>query len=854
MGEPTALDTPRSLPSEGRGEQAATWLLFLASGFAGLVYQVLWMRQLGILFGNGSYAAATTLAAFFLGIAAGGAVFGRRAGGVARPLRAYGWLEAGVALTALLYFGLLAAFHGLYAPLFAWLGDAPAAFVAVKFALALLVLFPPAFFMGGTLPLLSQYLVRRADALGSTAARLYAVNTLGAALGAYLAAFFLVRHLGVTHSYGVALATTASVAGLALWLGRRPLPVQTPAPPASDATASDLSPQLVRALAFLSGLATLALEVLWTRMFAQVLQNSVYTFALILVTFLVALTLGALLAASLARRAAAPRPTLLVLLVGGALLVGSSPFSFWWLTDGLQYLASDSGFVEYVLRVFGGAAAVLLLPAAWLGILFPYLLKVAEPWSRGPGRTVGELAALNTLGGVAGALIAGFVLLGSLGLWNSLRLVAAAYAVGALWLAPGSGRRILAAAAPVAALLLLLYPLDASQLPLVTPNPGEHIVEVLEGSAATVAVVQRPDSVRIKLNNYYGLGGSGDRRQEAREAHLPLALHPDPHSAFFLGLGTGITAGAALLHPLDRVLVAELVPEVIAASRRHFGPWLHGLFEDPRASVLVEDGRNLLAGTDERFDVIIGDLFLPWKAGTGSLYARELFEAGRDRLAPGGLYAQWLLMIQLSEEEFGSIARTFAEVFPRATLWRGNYRLSHPLLLLLGERDPQPLDPESLTRRLAEVARLESGTGRPGAGIGRNASPATADELLLYYQGNLSAAREILAAYPLNSDDRPFIEYSAPVTHRDKRSGEAEALRGEALVAFFDAVFRAAPPEADPVLSRLSAQQRALPAAGLDLYRSLQLRAAGDADAAARAWARYQAAQGAASAPAAPTS
>jgi spermidine synthase len=838
--------TPNGVALARRGERVASWLLLLASGFAGLVYQVLWMRELGILFGNSSHATATTLAAFFLGIATGGAVFGRRAARSRRPLRAYGWLEIGVAATALLYFGLLALFHWLYAPLFAWLGEQRPAFVAAKFTLAMLVLFPPAFLMGGTLPLMSQHLVRRQHLLGATAARLYAANTLGAALGAYMSGFHLIRHLGVTRSYSLALVVTLSVGGVALWLGRRDSAAAQPA--ARGELSPSFSPAVVGSLAFLSGLTTLALEVLWTRMFSQVLQNSVYTFALILVTFLVSLALGAAIAGVLARREAAPGPTLTVLLLGSALCVGASPFAFWWVSDGLQYVASESGFGDYVLRVFGSAAAVLLLPTAWLGILFPYLLKVAEPWGWGAGRTVGDLAALNTLGGVAGSLLAGFLLLATLGLWDSLRVVAAAYALAALWLGLRSQRPALAALLPAGALALLLGPLDASRLPLVSVDSeggGEKIIEVLEGSAATVAVVERPDSLRIKLNNYYGLGGSGDRRQEAREAHLPLVLHPAPRSAFFLGLGTGITAGAALQHPIEQLVVAELVPEVVTAARTHFGPWQNGLFEDGRTRVHVEDARNVLAGTRQHFDVIVGDLFLPWKAGTGSLFARELFEAGRERLAPGGIYAQWLLLIQLSEQEFGSIARTFVDVFPRATLWRGNYRVSHPLLLLVGERDPTPLDPEALQRRLDAIARLDGNEG--DRGVGRNAAPISSEELLLYYQGNLSEARSLLQSYPVNSDDRPFIEYSSPVTHRRKRTGEAQAFRAGALVAFFDELFERVPPDRDPALAGLDPAQRALPAAGLDLYRSLVLRQEGDGEGAQRARARYEAARSGAS-------
>ncbi len=808
------------------------------------------MRELGILFGNTSFATATTLAAFFLGISAGGAAFGRRAARVARPLRAYGWLEAGVAGSALLYFALLEAFHAVYAPLFSALGNSPTLFVAVKFALAMAVLFPPAFFMGGTLPLMSQHLVRRADALGATASRLYAVNTLGAALGAYLAAFHLVRHLGVTGSYAVAVVTTAAVAALALWLGREPTPPAPaaasprtgPTPPSAGSPPAEpgLAPSAVGALAFFSGAATLALEVLWTRMFAQVLQNSVYTFALILVTFLVSLALGAAGAAALAARGSPPRRVLAILLVGAGVLVALTPSVFLWQAGGLDYLASESGFAAYLLRVFGAAALVLLLPTAWLGLFFPYLIKVAEPWGWGAGRTVGTLAALNTLGGVVGSLLAGFVLLGTFGLWESLRLVAAGYLLLALGLALCRPRQLVPAGLATASALALGLAYVPADLPLVSVDPGrgERVVEVLEGSAATVAVVKRPGSLRIKLNNHYGLGGSGDRAQEAREAHLPLALHPDPKSVFLLGLGTGITAGAVLQHPVERVVATELVPAVVEASRRHFEPWLHGLFSDPRAEVWVEDGRNALAGTRERFDVIIADLFLPWKAGTGSLYAQELYEAGRDRLAPGGLYAQWLLLIQLSEEEFGSIARTFCEVFPRVTLWRGNYRTTHPLVLLVGERDPAPLDASAVETRLRAIVRTEG--DQPTKGVGRNAAPDTLEELLLQYQGSLSAARAMLEDHPLNSDDRPFIEYSAPVTHRRKRTGDARAFRGSELVSFYDATFEALPPEGDPFLAQLSAAQRTLPRAGLDLYRAAVARASGDSEGYARAMQRYR--------------
>lgn len=826
-----------------QGGALTTGALLFASGFAGLVYQVLWMRELGALFGSDTYAAATTLAAFFLGIAAGGAAFGRIARRLERPLLGYAALEAAVAVSALLYFGLLDVFYAVYAPLFDTLGASRVAFVAAKFALALGVLFPPAFFMGGTLPLMSEHLVRRPGALGPTVAGLYAVNTLGAALGAAATAFVLVPALGVPGSYTLALAATGGIAACAALLGRTARREIRGASEPPTAARRARRGRTLGALALLSGFATLALEVIWTRMFAQVLHNSVYTFAVILVTFLLALAGGAVLARYLARRSLESGGVLTMLFAGGGVLIAATPLVFDAWTN-IEGLALTSGFSAYVARAFGAAALVLGPATLWLGIVFPYLIKAAERTEASPGRTVGDLAALNTLGGVAGSLAAGFFLLEWLGLWGSIGAIAGLYVVAVAPLAlarsdAGLRRRGALGAWVVGALAVAGATAASLDLPRVHIRADrERVIDIVEGSASTVAVIRHGSVLLMKHNNHYGLGGTDDFNQEVRQAHVPLALHPAPKRAFFLGLGTGITAGAALQHPLDRLLVAELSPQVVEASRRHFTPWLRGLFDDPRAEVRVEDGRNVLLGSREQFDVIVADLFLPWKAGVGSLYSREHYAAARNRLAPGGIYAQWLLLIQFSREEFGAVARTLTEVFPRVTLWRANSRVSHPLVLLVGERDPVPIDPRSLDRRLEAVQRTshDQKNWRPEL----RPVPEDSAQILSYYSGNLTQARALLDGFPIETDARPFVEYSAPVTHRRKRTGDARAFLGNELLDFYDAVFAAAPPETDPVLADVAPPWRHLPLAGLEGYRARVLRGTGDTAGAAEARARRE--------------
>lgn len=816
---------PRSLVSVEvtRGHQLVTLVLFFASGCTGLVYEVLWLRQLGLLFGSTVHAAATTFAAFFLGLAAGGYVWGCRAAQTRQPLRLYAWLEGGVAISALLYFLLFDAYHALYTPLFQWFGASSAVFTVVKFVLAIGVLFPPAFCMGGTLPVMSQYLVRRPEALGRMAAVLYAVNTFGAALGAYVAGFYLPLLLGFTRAYLLTIALTGTIALVAWLCGKessrpgatvRELPAVDQELPAAP---PPLSIRTLRWMAFLSGFVTLSLEVLWVRMFAQVLQNSVYTFSTILITFLVALAGGAALASVLARQRTSPLLVLWALLVTSAFLVGLSPFVFSWMTNGLAYVGGRQDWGGYMLQVFGVAGVVIGLPGVCLGSVFPLLLNMSGAYARSTGRIVGDLVAVNTAGAIVGSLGAGFVFLSIFGLWASIRLMAVGYFLVALLLSPkGTTRRF--SIVPVGGILLLVSCLDPTRLPLVqvdSLNKEESLLEVRQGSAATVAVVKSKTSLKIKVNNYYAIGGTGSQKWEERQAHGPLMIHPQPRAVFFLGMGTGITAGAALQHPVERVVVCELIPEVVQAARKYFQPYVHGLFDDARATVVVEDGRNYLRGTSERFDVIIADLFLPWEAGTGSLYTREHFAAVRARLHEGGLFAQWLPLYQVSRDEFGSIARTMLEVFPLVTLWRGDFLALRPIVMLVGHRDPTPFVPHVLLHP---------------------------DEIpfMAHYAGNLTAARTLLDGYPLNTDDRPLIEYHAPITHRRQKAKAASWFVGAALIDFMEALLRLVPPEHDPYLQTLSEREFALVHAGLSLHKAEVLKKAGDHAGAQEALQQYQ--------------
>ena len=832
----------RSLRSNGSRHHVLLAGLVFVSGAASLVYEVLWLKELSLLFGSTAYAASTTLAVFFLGLAVGGAVFGRWSPHLRSPLRAYAWIELGIAVSAALYFVLLEVYFQLYGPLYGALADRPAAFNAFRVMLATLVLLPPAALMGGTLPVLGQHVVRRPNELGRGGSWLYAINTLGAATGAFLAGFVLPPALGFNRAYLLAMAVNMGVAGLAWRLSR----IDDQATPAADSpgdrrrqperrskgalrrpagtavTGAHSPAWFLAAVAGLSGAFALGLEVLWTRMFAQVLQNSVYTFSTILVVFLAALATGSAMANRLCRTGAEPAQVLWMLLTLSGIGVATTPFIFHDLTAGVSTLTTGDAWISYVASIFVNTMLLLFVPAALLGSIFPYLLRAAEGSPAAPGAIIGRLSALNTAGAVVGSLGAGFLLLGTIGLWNSVRLIAAGYlalALAAAWRGWRTPRaRLLPAMATLGAVALLGTLLDASSLTIVDVDTerGEDLLATWEGPDGVVAVIERSGNRRIKMNNFYTLGGTGSIEHEQNQALLPLMTHPDPRAVFLLGLGTGITAGAALRHPVERLLVCEITSDVIAAAATYFNPPSGGLFTDPRASVRACDARNHLLGTAERYDAIIADLFVPWRAGVGNLYSREHFEAARGRLTAGGLFVQWLPLYQVSRREFDLVARTMLSVFEQVTLWRGVFSAEFPFVAFVGATEPTQLDPNVIERN-----------GRHLSG-GASLPDATALAVTLpFYAGNLSEADGLIPPGPINTDDRPLVEYLAPVTQREERAGATAWFNSTALAAFLRNLAELAPPALDPHLALLTAAQRDFVTAGLSYYQGAVARQLG---------------------------
>jgi spermidine synthase len=448
-------------------------------------------------------------------------------------------------------------------------------------------------------------------------------------------------------------------------------------------------------------------------------------------------------------------------------------------------------------------------------------MKTEEKYATSPGRSLGRLATINTFGAILGSLVCAFLLLEHFGLWRSMQIMGVIYFLMAI-LMPSVRDRVGIAVKCVGCLglVLLFTGLNPSQLPatgVLEARKDEVTIKAWEGSDCTVSVVRGNDGLAIKINSDYGLGSTGSRVRQACQAEIPLMLKPDAKSVFFLGMGTGMSAGAALsvdrFPQVERVVTCELSPNVIAASKEFMTnvdgvDLTNGLFTDLRSTVLTEDGRHYLMATKEKFDIIDSDLFVPYHSGAGSLYTREHFGSVKQRLKPGGIFVQWVPVYQVTDFEFHVIGRTILEVFDQVSILRCDFAPFNEVIAFVGHNGGAPLPACDLDDAGMKKGFLD---GNDHDNIYQTLNPQT---VLVYYGGNVTASKELFAGYPVNTDDKPVIEYMAPRCYRNQNKDETPWFVGPYILKFIKDVQAKCPPDNDPLLVNRTPANRRLPLAG----------------------------------------
>jgi spermidine synthase len=741
------------------------------------------MRRFSVLLGSTAAASAAALTAFFLGLGLGSFLCGRLAPRLKRPLLAFAFLEAATAISALGVEPLLRAMGPLFDSLYDLSADSVVLQIALRTGIAIVSVLVPASCMGGTLPVLSQ-VAGSSESLGVRAGGLYAVNTFGAALGAVAVPALLLPSFGANGALVAIMTINILIAAGAVLLVRMPTLPSTDRPSRRVTRQEKVPLARPLLLAFVSGAVTLALEALAARAFALVHENSVYSFATVVAVFLVGLALGAAVARAVLRRGVNP---------GSIVAIGWALAAAWivWLPamfvrmTGLDYLTGGQ-LAAHELHLGALAAAALLAPSLLLGLALPALMQ-AYGEGRAGGRAVGAILAANTAGAIVGPLLATFALAPAVGLWNAIAILGllSLFAAVAADIRARAVRPILAVSAAAMATALLVAP--PGGLPRIKLAPSERLLDMREGAFGTVAVIERDSQRRIKLNNFYVLGGTAAAGDERLQGHIPLLLHARPERVAYLGLGTAISLSAIRFHPVLDTVALELVPEVVSSARDWFSEANLDVLNDPRVHVRAEDARSYLGATRDRFDLVIGDLVVPWRRGEAALYTRESFTAVRRVLAPGGLYCQWIPLYQLTEADFDSIAASFLDVFPSATLWRGDFNAGEPAVALIGHT--VPLDPSVADARMRELMKS------PDRSNPYLSHPAG---LWMYFVGPLDPAEPRFRSAPRNRDAMPWVELESPRLHLGIEQGEATGFIGRPLKARLDAV-RSVPVEGTPV-------------------------------------------------------
>ena len=667
--------------------------LFL-SGAASLFYEVCWIRKAGLFFGSTTFALATVLAVFFLGLALGSALAGRRSASLQRPLRIYGIVELAIAALGLASNALLDVADDAYGMLYRW-ADGSAPWIAlVRLVLVAAAILVPTILMGTTVPLLAKATIRRHRRLGFAAGGLYGLNALGAATGAALAGFGTLPVLGLaaTIHLGAALNGLCGVAVLLACWQTSSAPLAEP--PETDAGRTLRIPVLLP-LFFLTGFVGVAIEILWARYLPLMITSSVHAYTLPLVVVLLGIGIGSLVIAPLCDRSRHLVAVfgLLQAFTGLSVLVAMKlPRDLWTaLAEAAPDLISDNH--------FAGLHGVVLLPGALAsGASFPLVVRLVSRNVADASWTIGRLTAINTAGAIASAVLMAWGL-SWLGLDLALRTASGLAIVGAcVAFAAGAGRQM---GQGVAVLLIALSAIGwglAATL-LKTRLPHDYLasegtlLEVVEGQGASLAVVQLEDKVLLGIDRLWQ--GSNKKNQQTFAGHLPMLLSGDGNGTEVLvvGMGTGQAAGRFLLWDVQRLDCLDVEAAVFDLARRYFGAtWL----DDPRVRALAEDGRDYIRHSQARYDVIgieVGQLFRP---GVVSFYTQDFYQRLRQRLKPGGLVTQFVPVRMLSTPQVLDIVATFIRVFPQSQLW-----FNGPEFVLIGRRAAAfALDIPSLEERL----------------------------------------------------------------------------------------------------------------------------------------------------------
>jgi spermidine synthase len=800
-------------PSAARPFLPALLLLFVGSGCAALIYEVVWLQMLQLVIGATAVSLGVLLGTFMGGMCLGSLLLPRLVSSRRHPLLVYALLELGIGAIG------LAVLHGMGFVEHIYVRHAGhgALGILVRGAVAGMCLLPPTLLMGATLPAIARWVKTDPEGV-SWLGFFYGGNLAGAVFGCLLTGFYLLRvHDMATATY-VALAINVTVAAMAWAMAagsaRYDAAVESTAPAGVVHTSGTWAVYLAIAI---SGMTALGGEVVWTRLLSLLLGGTVYTFSLILAVFLIGLGIGSTLGALVARRAASAQVTL------GAcqwLLTAAIAWTAFMISQSLPYwpvapTLSPSPWFTFQLDLARCFWAVLP-PACLWGASFPLALAAVASRGQDPGRLVGGVYAANTLGAIAGALVFSLVLVPALGTANAERvLLGLAAAAGLVAFVPllrtasvpvqrAGAVALLIAIAAAGGLVWSVKPLPwvavaygrqtanylarsapgiVKDLPAKTGDAELFCTYVGEGTNVSVAVTVSSEGVR----SFHGAGKIQastlpvDMRLQRMLGHLSALLHKKPESVLVVACGAGVTAGTFVLHPdVKRIVICDIEPLVPQVVTPMFGPENYHVVdgiarENPHrvngkdVEVVYDDGRHFLRTTHEKFDIITSDPIDPWVKGCAALNTVEYYQMCRDHLNPGGTVSLWIPLNEGNLATTKSVIATFFQVFPHGIVWTNEHEGHGYDAVLFAQTEPTVIDIDTLQRRLdrpdhqlVKESLEDVGFGQIKTGItGVEVVPDEAIDLLATYSGQATFMKEWSRGAQINTDRNLRLQYLA---------------------------------------------------------------------------------------------
>ena len=781
---------------------------FVLSGATGLIYEVLWARMLGLVFGATTIAISAVLAAFMGGLALGSEIAGRAGARLRRPLRAYGLIEVGVGVYAIAVPLFFRGIDSVYGSIWTRLHPGFYGFALSRFVLAFIVLAAPTTLMGATLPVLAAALAR-AQSGATSIARFYTYNLVGAIGGAVIAGFVLLPSYGIRATIWIAAAINLAIGISAILIDLRSAGLAADRPRASTPSAQFVSAHDIErnsgssfwlACAFISGFVTFSVQVTWSRLLAMIIGSSTYAFSIVVAIFLLGLAIGAYLVSSNRVSTKHDESRLRRAVFALEVFTAGALFISIWITSIMPALLIAVGFKLQVHTWRGllalqicAATFLVLLPAILMGTVMPLVLMWAASLYRGgpdgslrntttPAGAVGRSYAVNTIGAIAGSVATAFVLIPLAGTrFTILFAVSLCLALaGAAYLPKRdkADRAIArAGAVGISAVLIFLTFIAGPKLNVDALSIGaydsyvrvlararggtpedeksdagsEHRVLMFrEGATATVSVRRDWGITSLAINGRTNASDRDDMPTQVMLGQLGVLTAPRLNNALIVGFATGVTAGSVLQSPIASVECVEIEPAAVASSH-YFDHVNNQPLNDPRAHIVIDDARTRLRVNPNRYDLIVSEPSHPWVPGVANLFTREFFTLGRERLQDDGVFVQWLQIYQLSTESLRSVLGTFSEVFPHVLIFRVRGEAKGKDLILVGSRAQLTLD--HVAERMNNP-RIAADLQRVGIN--------TPDDVRAWFVCDESQLAAAVKGALINTDDNMHVETTAP--------------------------------------------------------------------------------------------